>query len=130
MMVDILKVIEKLKGVLSEEKNIKIYDKDIANELDISQANFATMKTRNKIPYSNILDFCAIKKISINWLFYGQDPSSLVDSTDKYWVKYFPTLRLSAGGGGEHNDDDYEKLEILFTYYFYYSKSITIILFF
>jgi len=111
-MVDILKVIEKLKAVLSEEKNIKIYDKDIANELDISQANFATMKTRNKIPYSNILDFCAIKKISINWLFYGQDPSSLVDSTDKYWVKYFPTLRLSAGGGGEHNDDDYEKLEI------------------
>ncbi len=111
-MVDILKVIEKLKAVLSEEKNIKIYDKDIANELDISQANFATMKTRNKIPYQNILDFCALKKISINWLFYGQDPSSLVDSTDKYWVKYFPTLHLSAGGGGEHDDVEYEKLEI------------------
>jgi ribosomal protein L13 len=109
---DILKVIEKLKIVLSEEQNKKVFDKDLANELNISQANFATMKTRNKIPYSHVLDFCALKKISINWLLYGQDPSSLVDSTDKYWVKYFPTLHLSAGGGGEYNDDDYEKLEI------------------
>lgn len=111
-MIDVLKVIEKLKTVLSEEYNKKIFDKDIANELDISQANFATMKTRNKIPYSNILDFCAIKKISINWLFYGQDPSSLVDSTDKYWIKFFPSINLSAGGGSEHNEDEFEKLEI------------------
>ncbi len=111
-MIDVLKVIEKLKTVLSEEHNRKIFDKDVANELEISQANFATMKTRNKIPYSNILDFCAIKKISINWLFYGQDPSSLIDSTDKYWIKFFPSLNLSAGGGGEHNDEDFEKLEI------------------
>jgi hypothetical protein len=111
-MIDVLKVIEKLKTVLGEEHNRKIFDKDIANELDITQANFATMKTRNKIPYSNILDFCALKKISINWLFYGQDPSSLVDSTDRYWIKFFPSLSLSAGGGGEHNDDEFEKLEM------------------
>ena len=111
-MLDILKIIEKLKGVLDNENNKKIFDKDVAEALNITQANFATIKQRNKIPFSNILDFCAMKKISINWLFYGQDPSSLIDSTDKYWIKYFPSISLSAGGGAYDGDDDYEKLEV------------------
>ena len=83
-MLDVIKIIEKLKDVLATEEQKKIFDKDVAKALNISQANFATIKQRNKIPFSNILDFCALKKISINWLFYGQDPSSLIDSTDKY----------------------------------------------
>ncbi len=111
-MIEISTIIAKLKTVLQEEYKKKIYDKDIATALDLSQANFATMKTRNKIPYPNILDFCAAKKISINWLLYGQDPSSLVDTTDRYWVRFFPSVRLSAGGGGEHTEDLYEKLEL------------------
>jgi phage repressor protein C with HTH and peptisase S24 domain len=64
------------------------------------------------VPFSNILDFCALKKISINWLLYGQDPSSLIDSTDKYWIKYYPTISVSAGGGAYDNEDDYEKLDL------------------
>lgn len=110
-MLDVNDIIEKLKDVLSTERDKKIFDKDVANELNISQANFATMKTRNKVPFSNILDFCALKKISINWLLYGQDPSSLVDSTDKYWIRYLPSTYSSAGGGGESYDED-AKLEI------------------
>lgn len=110
-MLDISDIIEKLKDVLSTEHEKKIFDKDVANELNITQANFATMKTRNKIPFSNILDFCAVKKISINWLLYGQDPSSLVDSTDKYWIRYLSGTYSSAGGGGE-SDEDFEKLEL------------------
>ena len=110
-MLDVNDIIEKLKDVLSTETDKKIFDKDVANELYISQANFATMKTRNKIPFSNILDFCALKKISINWLLYGQDPSSLVDSTDKYWVRFLPETFSSAGGGGESYANE-EKLEI------------------
>jgi phage repressor protein C with HTH and peptisase S24 domain len=70
------------------------------------------MKTRNKIPYSNILDFCALKKISINWLLYGQDPSSLIDSTDRYWIRYYPGIAMSAGGGADINDENFEKLDI------------------
>ncbi len=111
-MLDIVKIIDKLKDVLSTQYNKKIFDKDVAQALNITPANFATIKLRNKIPFSNILDFCALKKISINWLLYGQDPSSLIDSTDRYWVRYFPSVAVSAGGGAYDGDDSYEKLEV------------------
>jgi SOS-response transcriptional repressor LexA len=112
-MFNISEIIEKLRDVLSSEKeNGKIFDKDIANALDLTSVNFATMKKRNSVPFSNILDFCALKKISINWMLYGQDPSSLIDSTDKYWIKYFPTVSISAGGGAYDADDEYEKLDL------------------
>lgn len=112
-MLNISEIIEKLRDVLSSEKNVgKVYDKDIASALDITSVNFATMKKRNSVPFSNILDFCALKKISINWLLYGQDPSSLVDSTDRYWIKYFPTITVSAGGGSFDGEEDFEKLDL------------------
>lgn len=112
-MLIVSEIIEKLKDVLSTDgKDGKVFDKDVATALNLSQANFATMKNRNKIPYSNVLDFCAIKKISINWLLYNQNPDSLVDSTDKYWIKYFPDVNVSAGGGAYENEDDYEALEV------------------
>ena len=111
-MLDVLNIIDKLKDVLSNETDKKVFDKDVATALEITQANFATIKQRNKIPFANILDFCALKKISINWLLYGQDPSSLIDSTDKYWIKYFPSISVSAGGGAYDGDEDYEKLEV------------------
>ncbi|MEA3353079.1 MAG: S24 family peptidase [Campylobacterota bacterium] len=112
-MLNINEIIEKLRDVLSSEKSDKkIFDKDIANALDITSVNFATMKKRNSIPFSSILDFCALKKISINWMLYGQDPSSLIDSTDKYWIKYYPTINVSAGGGAYDSEEHYEKLEL------------------
>ena len=112
-MFNINEIIEKLRDVLSSEKNDgKVFDKEIANALDLTSVNFATMKKRNSVPFSNILDFCALKKISINWMLYGQDPSSLIDSTDKYWIKYFPTVSVSAGGGAYDEADNYEKLDL------------------
>lgn len=112
-MLNINEIIEKLRDVLSSEKKSgKVFDKDIANALDLTSVNFATMKKRNSVPFSNILDFCALKKISINWLLYGQDPSSLVDSTDRYWIKYFPSISVSAGGGAFESEDDFEKLDL------------------
>ena len=106
-------IIEKLKDILSADgKNGKVFDKDVANSLELSQANFATMKNRGKIPFSNILNFCAKKKISINWLLYDQNPGSLVDSTDKYWIKYYPSVSVSAGGGAYEADENYESLAL------------------
>ncbi|RXJ93937.1 peptidase S24 [Malaciobacter molluscorum] len=106
-------IIEKLKDVISADgKSGKVFDKDVATELDLSQANFATMKNRGKIPYQNILDFCAKKKISINWLLYNQNPNSLLDSTDKYWIKYYPDIRVSAGGGAYEDNDNSQNIEI------------------
>jgi hypothetical protein len=112
-MFNINEIIEKLRDVLSSDKDTgKVFDKEIANALDLTSVNFATMKKRKSIPFSNILDFCAVKKISINWLLYGQDPSSLIDSTDKYWIKYFPTIKISAGGGSYNTEESFEKLDL------------------
>lgn len=106
-------IIEKLKDILSSDgKSGKVYDKDVAGALDISQINFASMKNRGKIPFDKILDFCALKKISINWLLYGQDPSSLIDTTDKYWIKFYPGVAMSAGGGSDIESESFEKLDI------------------
>ncbi|PLY06622.1 MAG: peptidase S24 [Arcobacter sp.] len=112
-MLIVSEIIEKLKDILSQDgKNGKVFDKDVAGALDLSQVNFATMKNRGKIPFSNILDFCAKKKISINWLLYNQNPGSLVDSTDKYWIRYYPEVSVSAGGGAYESDDSYESFEV------------------
>lgn len=112
-MLQVGEIIEKLKDILSKDgKDGKVFDKDVAGALDLSQVNFATMKNRGKIPFSNILDFCAQKKISINWLLYNQNPGSLVDTTDKYWIRYYPEVNVSAGGGAYESDESYENLEV------------------
>ena len=69
-MYELKSVIEKLKDIISQEKqDAKVFDKDVARALDIPQTTFATMKKRNSIPFKEILQFCATKKLSINWLF-------------------------------------------------------------
>ena len=66
-------VIEKLKDIISNEVgNKKVFDKHIARELDINPITFATMKSRNKIPYKEILEFCASRKILINDVLFNQ----------------------------------------------------------
>ena len=107
-------VIEKLKDVLSESKiGTKVFDKDVAVALNIPQATFATMKKRNSIPYKEILEFCAIKKISVNWLFFDQAVDMLKAETDKFFqVRYFADIRASAGGGAEVFDESFESITL------------------
>lgn len=107
-------IVEEIKSIVSSEFNVKkIFDKDVADILGVSQMNFATMKKRNKIPYAELLDFCAAKAISINWMLYGQSPESLVEATNKfYMVKYFSDVNASAGGGGDAECEEIEELEI------------------
>ncbi len=105
-------IVEEIKSVVSSDFNAKkIFDKDVADILGISQMNFATMKKRNKIPFIELLDFCATKSISINWMLYGQSPESLVASTNKfYMVKYFNGVSASAGGGAEDASEEIEEI--------------------
>jgi len=112
-MFEVEEIIRKLKTIIStDEQNGKVFDKDVARYLELSQANFATMKSSGKIPYTNILNFCAKRKISINWLLYNQNPNSLVDSTDRYWIKYYPNVNVSAGGGAYEDEDSFEYLQL------------------
>ncbi len=109
-----LDIVEEIKSIISDEfAPKKVFDKDVASVLDISQMNFATMKKRNKIPFNELLDFCAKRSISINWLLYGQSPESLVEATNKfYMVKYFSDISASAGGGSNIECEEIEELEI------------------
>jgi len=107
-------IVEEIKSIVSGEYTPKkVFDKDVADVLGISQMNFATMKKRDKIPFTELLDFCAQKTISINWLLYGQSPESLVEATNKfYMVKYFSDVNASAGGGSDDQCEEIQELEI------------------
>ena len=106
-------IVEEIKSILSPEfAPKKVFDKDVATVLGISQMNFATMKKRNKIPFNELLDFCAKRNISINWLLYGQSPESLVEATNNYMIRYFSDINASAGGGAEAEYEEMEELEL------------------
>ncbi len=107
-------IVEEIKSIISNDfTGKKIFDKDVADILGLSQMNFATMKKRNKIPYLELLDFCAVKSISINWILYGQSPESLIETTNKFFmIKYFSDISASAGGGSDNLDEDMQLLKI------------------
>ncbi len=107
-------MLPKIKDVISADMgDKKVFDKDVADVLGINQLTFATMKNRGKIPYEEILNFCAEKKISINWLFYDQATRSLEAQTEKYAnVRYFGDIYASAGGGAFNYEAEHEMISL------------------
>ncbi|WP_294961931.1 hypothetical protein [Sulfurimonas sp.] len=67
---DFESIIKELKSHLSSGKKKKVLDKDVADALEISQANFATIKRRNTTPYKNILEFCYKEELSCTKVFF------------------------------------------------------------
>lgn len=112
MMKSFFDIVETIKDVISNEYiDRKVFDKDVAELLGISQMNFATMKKRNKIPFNELLDFCAKRSIAINWLLYNQAPESLIEPTNRvFMVRYFSSVSASAGGGAENEELEFEPL--------------------
>jgi SOS-response transcriptional repressor LexA len=113
-MKNFLDIVEEIKSIISAEfGSKKIFDKDVADVLGVSQMNFATMKKRNKVPFGELMDFCAARRISINWMLYGQSPESLVEATNKfYMVRYLSEVNASAGGGADEQYENIEELEL------------------
>jgi len=107
-------IVEEIKSIVSTNFNGKrVFDKDVADALGISQMNFATMKKRDRIPYVELLDFCAKKSISINWMLYGQSPESLVEATNRFFmVKFFDDVSASAGGGSDVDENEAKDVRI------------------
>ena len=98
---DINEIIDKIKDILSNElDNKRVFDKDVAAALNLSKQSLSILKKKNSIPYEEIAKFCAIRKISINWVLFDQVPKSLEEQTNKYSrIKYFNEINASAGGG-------------------------------
>lgn len=110
--IDLKTILPKMKDILSKELgDRKVFDKDVADALGINHLTFATMKNRGRIPYEEVLNFCAKRKISINWLFYDQATRSLEAETEKYAnVRYFGDIYASAGGGAFNYDAESDTL--------------------
>lgn len=71
-------VMYRIKELLSSSNNKqRIYNKDIAGALSLTPEYFAVIKKRGKIPYEAIASFCQKRKISINWILFGQEPKRL-----------------------------------------------------
>ena len=56
------------------------------------------MKNRKKIPFQIYWIFCTKKKYLLIGFYIIKIPGSLIDTTDKYWIKYYPSVSVSAGG--------------------------------
>ncbi len=69
-MKDFKALIKELKLYIADGKEIKVYDKDVANALGISQARFATIKRRNSMPYEALLNFCKRENLCSNDIFF------------------------------------------------------------
>ena len=107
-------IIEKIKDILSKELGSKrVYDKDVAAALGISKESLSHFKKRKSVPLEQIVYFCAKRKISINWILFGQASKSLEEETDKYLrIRYFSKINASAGGGALNEEEEYELLTI------------------
>lgn len=63
---DMEDIIEIIKDVLSKEINGKVFDKHVAEVLNINALNLATMKKRGKIPFENIVEFTSEYNLDLN----------------------------------------------------------------
>jgi SOS-response transcriptional repressor LexA len=107
-------VLTRLKDILSGEVGErKVRDKDVAEALGIAPSYFAVLKKRGTVPLEAVADFCARRKISINWLLYDQAPRSLEESTEKYaTIRYFRQINPSAGSGALIWEERYERIPV------------------
>ncbi|MCG3696928.1 S24 family peptidase [Aliarcobacter butzleri] len=107
-------ILEKLKDILSKElDNKKVFDKDIAQALNINYDVFRKAKQYNRVPYWEIMQFLAKRNISINWFFFNQLPESLIENTSNYIIlKYQKNIIGSAGGGAINYEINPEPLVI------------------
>ena len=85
-------VVEELKNIISKEVKGKVYDRHVAEALGMTQSNFGTLKKRERIPFEELLNFCAVRRISVNYLLYGQSPESLVEVTNKVFMARFKAV--------------------------------------
>jgi len=81
-------IVEDVKDIIANEyhsvgkEDDKIKDSDVAKALNISSNRLAIAKTRGKILFDELANYCGKKAICINTLLFDQSPESL-KGTDK-----------------------------------------------
>ena len=103
-------VILKIKVILSQKKQCKIHDKDVAEVFGITPSTFASMKKRNSMPYRHILDFCVLHHINANTLLFQHPVNNFLEKPAT--IRYYKDLRAGAGGGAEVFDENFQELGV------------------
>ncbi len=103
-------IILKIKAILSQKKQCKVHDKDVAKALGITPSTFASMKKRNRMPYRYILDFCVQHHINANTLLFQRPVNNFLERPAT--IRYYKDLRAGAGGGAEVFDENFEELGV------------------
>ena len=102
------KVMDRISHILETDMKMEPYDKQIANALGLSSTQFANNKTRGKIPYPQIEEFCDKHEITMNWVLRGKSSMRLIDTEEnKYKIRLIDKINASAGGGS-YDDENIE----------------------
>ena len=107
-------IVEKLKDALSLEVGSRlVLDKDVADALNITPQKLSKLKKQNSIPYKELSLFAAHRRLSINWLLFGQDTKMLEEQTERYArIKYLSKISASCGSGAINYDDSAMFIEV------------------
>ncbi|OCL81613.1 putative HTH-type transcriptional regulator [Arcobacter porcinus] len=99
-------VMDRVSLIIEKELKIPPKDKVIARYLGISPTNFANLKSRNSIPYEEIIYFSAKYKVSTNWIFLNQKCNSLIEQEEKFYsLRVIDKINASCGGGSFEDDN-------------------------
>lgn len=106
-------VLERLYEVVESVIGKAPFDKDVAEELGMSRANYSNIKKKGNLPLEKITDYCGLKKISISWIIHGQSSQMLADSSGEILkIPYLNKVNASAGGGAFNEDENYTHLSL------------------
>ena len=72
-MIEFSEIIERIKDIISNEKQGKIRDKDVAEVLGMSARNLRVYKAANIHPFENLCLFAVKYNISLDWLLFERD---------------------------------------------------------
>ena len=82
-------ITEDVKDIISQEVRGKVNDGMAADKLGVSRGALATAKSRNVIMFQQVAEFCAKRRIAINFLLFGQLSESLVKPTSAFEIMHY-----------------------------------------
>jgi len=65
-------IVERIKDIISNEVDGKVYDYHVAEALGLSTNSIRMYKSINFLPLEQLMVFCSIRKISCDWLIFGR----------------------------------------------------------